>query len=127
MSSLSKVLFFLPLFAALSGIPSIAAGAANDPLVVVASVKVKPGTVDAFKSAADKVSISTRTQAGNLSYGFYQSIEAPNEFVTYETWRSMADLNAHLQSQVMKDFFAEVGGFFEPGYPQVNTYQKTGQ
>jgi quinol monooxygenase YgiN len=105
-------------------VPSAHAETAAGAIVVVAQVKVKPGTEDAFKEAASRIVEPTRAEAGNLSYEFYQSLTEPTDFTTYEQWRSQADLDRHMQSAHMTLFFQQVGGDFVAGYPQIQSFPR---
>jgi quinol monooxygenase YgiN len=94
----------------------------SSPLVVIALVKVKPGTEQSFKASATKVIAPTRLEAGNIDYNFQQSTTDPTEFATIEHWKSQADLDAHMKTPTMLTFFQEVGSDFEPGFPDIRTY-----
>jgi len=96
--------------------------ASSNPIITVAIVRVKPGTEEAFKEAATRILEPTREEAGNNGYDFFQSISSPNDFTTYEQWRSQEDLDKHMQSAHMKEFFQEVQNYFLPGYPQLKTF-----
>ena len=96
----------------------------NEPLVMIATVKVKAGFEEQFKAAAQEILAPTRAEAGNIQYDFHQSPADPTEFATFEIWRSQADIDSHMSSAHMQRFFSQVGNMFEAGYPILKTYQK---
>jgi quinol monooxygenase YgiN len=104
----------------------ISATASADPILVIATVKVRAGTEAAFKEAAELILAPTHAEAGSLSYGFYQSPTEPSEFTTVEVWRSQADIDQHMKLPFMQSFFKTVGGLFAPGYPVLKSYQQFG-
>ena len=100
------------------------AKASVEPILVIATVKVKAGTEIAFKEAAQDILAPTHVEAGSISYGFYQSPVDPTEFTTVEVWRSQVDINQHMKQPFMQAFFQRVGNFFAPGYPILKSYQQ---
>lgn len=91
------------------------------PVIVIALVKVKPGTEQTFKMEAMKILYPTRKEKNNIQYTFNQSLQDTTTFDTYEKWVSVDDLQNHLQTQHMQNFFAKVGNLFEEGYPIIHT------
>ena len=106
---------------------ALSSAAFAQPIVVVALAKVKPGTEEAFKIAANKILAPTRAEASNISYVYNQSTSDPTEFAFVEQWESNEAIDTHLQLPHMQAFFGEVGGFFEPGYPIINRYVRVGE
>src|SRR3954465_13349131 len=52
----------------------------------------------------------SRKEPGCIDYGFYESIEGPNEFVAVELWESREALQAHFGEHTVARFSAEIGG-----------------
>ncbi len=115
------ILMGLLLIASLTGVK---AQAFNEPVLLIATVKVKPGAEEAFKNAAVKILAPTRAEEGSLSYSFNQSPQDPTEFATVEIWRSQADIDKHMKLSHIQTFFSEVGSLFAPGYPILKEYQQ---
>lgn len=67
-------------------------------LHVVATIPVKPEFVDELRPVIATLAEATRAEEGCLAYDAYESQAAPVVFVTVETWRDQADLDAHLQT-----------------------------
>ncbi|MGZ3774037.1 MAG: putative quinol monooxygenase [Pseudobdellovibrionaceae bacterium] len=119
-----KLLTLISLSALLTGTVSMAAVDVSKPLVVIATVKVKLGTEEAFKAAAEEMLVSARAEAGNISYTFVQGTTDPTQFSTVEVWKSQDAIDNHMGLPFMKKFFSTVGNMFAPGYPVLTTYQE---
>jgi quinol monooxygenase YgiN len=64
-------------------------------MIVHAQVQIRPECREAFLAAARAVIPQSRQEAGFLEYGFFQDIDDPNRFITFERWASAAALSAH--------------------------------
>lgn len=103
--------------------PEINADSNKKPiLAVIANVKVFDTKENYFIESASRMIPFTLKEKGCYSYVFHQSIENPTEFAFYEQWESEDHLNVHLNSLHMKNFFEEVSGILEIGYPQIKKY-----
>jgi quinol monooxygenase YgiN len=109
-------------FASDQSVSPTVSSTSNEPIVVIAIVKVKPGTEQSFKASAAKIIAPTRKESGNIDYNFQQSTSDPTEFATVEHWKSQADIDAHMKTAPMLNFFQEVGSDFEAGYPVITEY-----
>ena len=67
-------------------------------LQVVAVLTAKPGSEQVVQDALTALVEPTRAEAGCLSYELFASQADPTVFITVETWKSQADLDAHLQT-----------------------------
>jgi quinol monooxygenase YgiN len=67
-------------------------------LPVVAVITAKPGSEKQVEEALNALIEPTRAEAGCVSYNLFVSAADPTTFITVETWRSQADLDAHLQT-----------------------------
>jgi quinol monooxygenase YgiN len=83
-------------------------------IYVIATVQLKPGTVDAFAVAAAPCLIGTRSEEGNISYDLHRRVGAPDTVVFVERWESRDHLKAHFSAPHMltyreatKDMVAE--------------------
>ena len=94
----------------------------SKPIVTIALVKVKAGTETEFQAAVAKILAPTRQEAGNISYVYNQNLDDSTEFAFVEQWKSIEDLNAHMVTPHMEQFFQEVGQILEPGYPVIKKY-----
>ncbi|MEP7341502.1 MAG: putative quinol monooxygenase [Acidobacteriota bacterium] len=77
---------------------------AQEKVTVIAYIEVKPGTEDAFLTAASAVVAATRAEPPCINYDLHQSDENPNLFVFYENWTSMAGLQEHARSAHIQTF-----------------------
>lgn len=78
-------------------------------LHVVATIPVKPESVELAAGGLGELALATREEEGCISYVLYESASAPGTFVTVEEWRSQDDLNAHLKSDHVAKAFSEFG------------------
>ena len=62
---------------------------------VIATLKMKPGSLDAVREGAMPCIEGTRKEAGCISYDLHQSMTDPDTLVFVERWKSRDDLNAH--------------------------------
>jgi quinol monooxygenase YgiN len=91
-------------------------------LAVIANIKVLNAKENYFIESVSRMIPFTLKENGCHSYVFHQSMTDPTEFAFYEQWESEDHLNVHLNSVHMKNFFEEVSGILEIGYPQIKTY-----
>lgn len=68
------------------------------PLRVLATFKVKPDKVDAFKSLMGSIREASRAEPGCIAYVMQQSLADPSTFVFVEEWASEAAMTNHLTS-----------------------------
>lgn len=78
-------------------------------LTVVAVITAKPGQEDVVRDALAALVPPTLQEQGCLGYVLSQSAVAPGTFITVETWRAQADLDAHLQTPHVAQAFASAG------------------
>ncbi len=67
-------------------------------LQVVAVLVAKPGSEDLVGEALRGLVEPTRAEAGCTSYHLFESVVDKATFITIETWKSQADLDAHMQT-----------------------------
>ena len=78
-------------------------------LQVVATIPVKPDAVEEVRAALATLVAATREEEGCLRYDAFESAAAPGTFVTVETWRAQADLDAHMASPHVAAAFGALG------------------
>lgn len=64
-------------------------------MIVHAQVQIRPECREAFLTAVRAITPLSRAEAGCLEYGFFQDLDDPNRFITFERWASAAALSAH--------------------------------
>ena len=67
-------------------------------LTVVAVIVAQPGKADVVRDALVALVPPTLREEGCLSYALSESAAQPGTFVTVETWRSQADVDAHMRT-----------------------------
>ncbi|RLV50018.1 antibiotic biosynthesis monooxygenase [Nocardioides mangrovicus] len=68
-------------------------------LRVIATIPIKPESVEELRPALIALAEGTRAEEGCLSYELFESAAAPGVFVTVEEWRGQDDLDAHMQTE----------------------------
>jgi len=72
-------------------------------------ITAKPGSEKPVAEALTALVEPTRSEDGCLSYELFVSAVAPGTFITVETWRSQADLDAHLQTAHVQQALSSAG------------------
>ena len=70
-------------------------------IYVIATVRLKPGNVDAFAAAAAPCIRGTRQETGNISYDLHRREGEPDVVVFVEKWESRDHLKAHFSAPHM--------------------------
>lgn len=79
----------------------------SNPLTLLAELKARPGLADELGTRLQALLAPTRREAGCLGYALHRSSDDPDLFVLYENWRSRRDLDEHLATPYLLDFFAQ--------------------
>ncbi len=75
---------------------------------LIGTVVVKDETREELRRIlADQVA-STRAEAGCVNYDFHVDAKDPNVFVSYENWKSRADLDVHLKIPHLQPLFGRL-------------------
>jgi quinol monooxygenase YgiN len=77
----------------------------DEKIVLIARLKVKPGTKDEAKRAALAIITESRAEEGCLNYDFHQAIDDSTIFFWHETWANKSALDAHFKMP----YFDELG------------------
>lgn len=78
-------------------------------LTVVAVITAQPGKEGVVRDALSALVPPTLQEEGCLGYVLSESAAAPGTFVTVETWRGQADMDAHMQTPHVAQAFAAAG------------------
>ncbi|MGN6251348.1 MAG: putative quinol monooxygenase [Marmoricola sp.] len=81
----------------------------SEELQVVALIPTKPESREAIVAGLAELVAATRAEEGCISYTAYESSTQPGVFVTVETWRNQADLDAHMQTPHIAKAFDVLG------------------
>jgi quinol monooxygenase YgiN len=93
---------------------------------VIAKLKVKAGSEQQFREAADEMITQVKTkEPGTLRYILHRSTSDAGEFLFYEIYEDQAALAAHSSSEAMQQFFGAIGGLLE-GRPEISMYEEVG-
>lgn len=79
-------------------------------LRVIAVIPGKSGSEDVMRAALTALAEATASHEGCTGYDLFESASAPGTFVTVESWRSQADLDAHLQTPDVATALAAADG-----------------
>jgi PTH1 family peptidyl-tRNA hydrolase len=80
-------------------------------LTIVAKNTVKPGTVDAFKEAAQPLIDGSRSEPGNIAYDLYEDVSDPNVLTFIERWQDQSAIDSHNNSPHFKAAEPKLGEF----------------
>lgn len=64
-------------------------------IYVVATLTIKPGSLEALRGPAAACVAETRKEEGCVSYELFHSLDDPDKLVFVEQWRTREDLTAH--------------------------------
>lgn len=73
-------------------------------LTNLAFFRAKQGQTKSLGKALNDLVDPTRQEAGCISYDLHQSSQDADSWFVYENWRSLADLDAHMQTAHIKTF-----------------------
>jgi quinol monooxygenase YgiN len=90
-------------------------------VIVIGRGRCAPGKRDELVEAMRWMQGESRQEPGCLRYGFYTSVEDPDEFVAVEEWESGEALRAHFAAPSIAEFGARVGGLIG-GAPEVRIH-----
>jgi len=82
-------------------------------LTVVAKVVAKQDSIENVRNELLKLIPSTRSENGCIEYNLHQDNENPAVFVFYETWKNLACLEDHMNTEHFKSFVNAVGSLVE--------------
>jgi quinol monooxygenase YgiN len=95
----------------------------DEPIVVVAEVKAKPGKEDALRARLLGLIEPTRAEEGCIQYNLHEAAGEPGRLLFYEIWRSKPDLDQHLATPYLQDLFAAIPELVE-GDPRIVIYRR---
>lgn len=81
----------------------------DEKLTVTAVIRVRPGGEERFVEATQNVIPATRAESGCIDYRLHRHRKNRRMFVFYESWRSKADLDHHMETPHIGAFIAEIG------------------
>lgn len=67
-------------------------------IYLIATLTIKPGSMDAIYEAVMPCIEATREEAGCISYDLHRSISNENKLVFVEKWKDRAALDAHFKA-----------------------------
>lgn len=74
-------------------------------IVVIATIECKEESINFIENELCKLVPQTLREDGCLFYKFYQDIDQPNFFHSFELWFSKDDIKKHLYKNYMKEYF----------------------
>jgi quinol monooxygenase YgiN len=73
-------------------------------VTVLARITAKPGMAEAVRQEVMALVAPTRMEPGCINYDLHQSSSDSCLFMLYENWRSIKDLEEHLEMPYLKAF-----------------------
>ena len=80
-------------------------------IFVIATARIKPGSIEACLAAAKPCIAETVKENGCISYDVHVSVTDPEKVVFVERWESKAHLQAHTQTEHFKVWRAKGAEF----------------
>ena len=90
-------------------------------VIVIGRGTCAPGKREELTAAMRWMQGESRQEPGCLRYGFYTSVEDPDEFVAVEEWESAAALRDHFAAPSIAGFATRVGGLIA-GTPEIRIH-----
>ena len=81
----------------------------NNRITVLALVKAKEGMEETVRQELLSVVSPTRSEPGCINYDLYQATGEKSQFMFFENWKSMEDLEKHRERPHMKAYRQRVG------------------
>ena len=94
---------------------------ASSMLIVVGRVGARPDKRRELIELLRWMQGESRREPGCINYGFYESVEAENEFIAVEEWESVEALRAHFGAPSVAGFAARIGELIA-GVPEVRIH-----
>lgn len=92
-------------------------------LIVVARARARAGAEEEMYSALCAIVEPTLTEDGCIEYTLCRGADDPSIFMTFERWRSKADIDEHMGQPYVRELFARVADLVaEP--PEIVTYRE---
>jgi quinol monooxygenase YgiN len=82
----------------------------NKPFTLTVRLEIKPGTGSQFAAAFAPAIKASRKEKGCIHYELSQDVANPTVYLLYERWKSIADLEAHMNGRPYQTLLREVGG-----------------
>ena len=94
-------------------------------LIVVAAFQARPGKETALREALLGLVAPTLRERGCQSYTYHVAAGNPGKFLSYETWASQADFDAHMKSPHVSALIPRVDELCTE-FPQITVWEKIG-
>jgi quinol monooxygenase YgiN len=79
------------------------------PFTMLVHLKAKEGAGEKFEAAFAKALKPTRKEKGCLAYDLNRDPKTPGQYLLYERWQTLADLEAHLKAAHITTLLMELG------------------
>ncbi len=81
----------------------------NKRIPVLALVKAKEGMEETIRQELLSLVNPTRSEAGCINYDLHQAADEKSQFMFFENWKSMEDLERHRETPHLKAFRQKAG------------------
>jgi quinol monooxygenase YgiN len=78
------------------------------PFTMLVRLELKEGANEQFEAAFAPAIKATRAEKGCITYDLSQDLDHSGSYVLYERWKSLADLQAHLNAEHIKSLLPKV-------------------
>lgn len=94
-------------------------------ITIVASGSVQPDRAAEMKKIALDLVTASRSEAGNVSYDYYEDLSDPAKFTFIEVWKDQAAIESHNATPHFQGFVEKAGPLFA-GPLEIALYRKLG-
>ncbi len=94
-------------------------------IVVLATITAQPAHADAVRDVLATLARKSQADDGCEGYTLTQSADDPAVFVTVETWRDAAAMDAHMSTPHIAEAFAAAGAMLA-AEPEIKQYTPVG-
>lgn len=84
-------------------------------IVVAGTIEIKPDKREEAVQVALRMSQATQAEEGCIHYQFYGDLSDPNTFLVFEEWETAEALEAHFETEHMKEFRQQLPGLVAGG------------
>lgn len=92
------------------------------PIVVAGKFRIKPEKREEFIELSSSALEPTLSEAGVISYGFYEDSNLKNNFLFFEEWKSREALKLHLEASYLEKLLQKFPEFIN-GEPNIRVYE----
>lgn len=88
-----------------------------DSITVITRMKVKAGSIEAFRGSVENFFRETHKETGCVLYDLYQNVQDTSFFIFHEVWKDQQAINSHISSLHFNEFMGKAASLLETLVP----------